>query len=111
MAAQGCRGALRDSSISHVGDHHPRRGSVQSVGWSSATSRTELRRSHCQEMRWADAQAAKRLKGTRWCLLKDPEHLEEDQPATLRRFRRHGRGGLARLQPELSVSGSLRRRP
>jgi len=49
-----------------------------------------VRRQHWQEMRRADEQAAKRFKGARWCLLKNPEHLDEDQAATLRRLRRHG---------------------
>ena len=49
-----------------------------------------VRRQHWQEMRRADAEAATRFKGARWCLLKNPENLDEDQAATLRRLRRHG---------------------
>jgi transposase len=49
-----------------------------------------VRRQHWQQMRIADEQAAKRFKGARWCLLKNPENLDEDQAATLRRLRRHG---------------------
>jgi transposase len=49
-----------------------------------------VRRAHWQQMRQADQQAAKRFKGARWCLLKNPEHLDDDQAATLRRLRRHG---------------------
>lgn len=49
-----------------------------------------VRRQHWQQMRQADQQAAKRFKGARWCLLKNPEHLDDDQAATLRRLRRHG---------------------
>jgi transposase len=49
-----------------------------------------VRRQHWQEMRRADATAAKRFKGARWCLLKNPENLDDDQAATLRRLRRHG---------------------
>jgi transposase len=41
-------------------------------------------------MRQVDASAAKRFKGARWCLLKNPENLNDDQAATLRRLRRHG---------------------
>jgi len=49
-----------------------------------------VRRQHWQEMRRADADAARRFKGARWCLLKNPENLDDDQAATLRRIRRHG---------------------
>jgi len=37
-----------------------------------------------------DAEAAKRFKGARWCLLKNPTHLDEGQAAVLRRLRRRG---------------------
>jgi transposase len=50
----------------------------------------KVRRSHWQEMRLVDPTAAKRFKGARWSLLKNPENLTEEQAATLRRFRRHG---------------------
>jgi len=49
-----------------------------------------VRRAHWQEMRRADEQAAKRFKGARWSLLKNPENLTDDQAAVLRRLRRHG---------------------
>ncbi|MDA8354819.1 MAG: ISL3 family transposase [Actinomycetota bacterium] len=49
-----------------------------------------VRRAHWQEMRRADQQAARRFKGARWCLLKNPENLNDDQTATLRRLRRAG---------------------
>jgi transposase len=49
-----------------------------------------VRRHHWQEMRRVDEGAARRFKGSRWCLLKNPENLSEDQAATLRRPRRHG---------------------
>jgi transposase len=49
-----------------------------------------VRRQHWQEMRLVDAEAARRFKGARWCLLKNPDDLDEDQAATLRRLRRHG---------------------
>jgi transposase len=49
-----------------------------------------VRRQHWQEMRRVDEGAAKRFKGARWCLLKNPEHLDDQQAATLRRLRRHG---------------------
>ncbi|HEV2069625.1 MAG TPA: ISL3 family transposase [Acidimicrobiales bacterium] len=49
-----------------------------------------VRRQAWQEMRRLDAAAAKRFKGARWCLLKNPENLDDDQAATLRRLRRRG---------------------
>ncbi|MGH9172050.1 MAG: ISL3 family transposase [Acidimicrobiales bacterium] len=49
-----------------------------------------VRREQWQEMRSLDAVAAKRFKGARWCLLKNPDDLNDDQAATLRRLRRHG---------------------
>ena len=49
-----------------------------------------VRRQHWQQMRSADAVGARRFKGARWCLLKNPQNLDEDQAATLRRLRRHG---------------------
>ncbi len=49
-----------------------------------------VRRQQWQLMRQADEKAAKRFKGARWCLLKNPTNLDEDQAATLRRLRRHG---------------------
>jgi transposase len=49
-----------------------------------------VRRSHWQELRREDLDAARRFKGARWCLLKNPENLDDEQAATLRRIRRHG---------------------
>jgi transposase len=49
-----------------------------------------VRRQEWQQMRQADEKAAKRFKGARWCLLKNPADLDEDQAATLRRLKRHG---------------------
>ena len=49
-----------------------------------------VRRQHWQEMRRADATSAKRFKGARWCLLKNPENLDAEQAATLRKLKRHG---------------------
>jgi transposase len=37
-----------------------------------------------------DQAAAKRFKGARWCLLKNPDDLSDDQAATLRKIRRRG---------------------
>jgi transposase len=49
-----------------------------------------VRRGHWQELRRADPEAARRFKGARWCLLKNPTDLTADQAATLRKMRRHG---------------------
>lgn len=40
--------------------------------------------------RLPDQRAAKRFKGARWALLKNPEDLNDDQAATLRKLRRNG---------------------
>lgn len=37
-----------------------------------------------------DPQAAKKFKGARWCLLKNPANLDEQQAATLRKLKRRG---------------------
>jgi transposase len=37
-----------------------------------------------------DAQAARTFKGARWCLLKNPTHLDDGQAAVLRKLRRRG---------------------
>lgn len=49
-----------------------------------------VRRQVWNDMRSLDAAAAHRFKGARWCLLKNPEDLDDDQAATLRRLRRRG---------------------
>ncbi|HZT64220.1 MAG TPA: ISL3 family transposase [Acidimicrobiales bacterium] len=49
-----------------------------------------VRRQVWNDMRALDAAAAKTFKGARWCLLKNPEDLSDDQAATLRRLRRRG---------------------
>ena len=50
----------------------------------------KVRREVWNDMRRLDAAAAKRFKGARWCLLKNPDNLTEDQAATLRKLRRRG---------------------
>ena len=50
----------------------------------------KVRREVWQEMRTLDEQAARRFKGARWALLKNPTDLNDDQAATLRRLRRRG---------------------
>jgi transposase len=49
-----------------------------------------VRRTAWQQMRATDPAAAKKFKGARWALLKRPEHLTDDQAATLRKLRRRG---------------------
>lgn len=49
-----------------------------------------VRRIEWQAMRRIDPASAKLFKGARWALLKNPENLDEDQAAQLRRFRRRG---------------------
>ncbi len=49
-----------------------------------------VRRQVWNDMRALDAAAAKRFKGARWALLKNPTDLNDDQAATLRRLRRRG---------------------
>jgi transposase len=50
-----------------------------------------VRRQTWNELRkLPDKNAAKKFKGARWCLLKRPENLTDDQAATLRQLRRRG---------------------
>jgi len=50
-----------------------------------------VRRATWNELRrLPDQTAAKKFKGARWCLLKRPENLTEDQATTLRQLRRRG---------------------
>jgi transposase len=49
-----------------------------------------VRRQVWNELRRLDAAAAKRFKGARWALLKNPTDLNDDQAATLRKLRRRG---------------------
>ncbi|MGC8472698.1 MAG: transposase [Acidimicrobiales bacterium] len=51
----------------------------------------KVRRATWQEMRTLpDKTAAKRFKGARWALLKNPIDLNDDQAATLRKLKRRG---------------------
>jgi transposase len=51
----------------------------------------KVRRSVWQDLRnLPDKDAARRFKGARWCLLKNPGDLTDDQSATLRRLKRRG---------------------
>ncbi len=50
-----------------------------------------VRRTTWNELRrLPDKAAAKKFKGARWCLLKRPDNLTDDQAATLRQLRRRG---------------------
>lgn len=49
-----------------------------------------VRRQVWNDLRRVDEAAAKRFKGTRWALLKNPTDLNDDQAATLRKLRRRG---------------------
>lgn len=51
----------------------------------------DVRRAYWNELRRSgDKQAAKRFKGARWCLLKKPDRLTDQQTATLARIRAAG---------------------
>jgi transposase len=51
----------------------------------------KVRRQVWQDLRkLPDQDAAKRFKGARWCLLKNPVDLTDDQAATLRKLKRRG---------------------
>ena len=51
----------------------------------------EVRRAYWNELRASgDKQAAKRFKDSRWCLLKKPEKLTDQQATTLARIRAAG---------------------
>ena len=51
----------------------------------------KVRRQVWQELRaLPDQDAARRFKGARWCLLKNPGDLSDDQSATLRKIKRRG---------------------
>jgi transposase len=51
----------------------------------------KVRREYWQEMRQLpDPEVARRYKGARWCLLKNPRDLTDKQAATLRQIRRRG---------------------
>jgi len=55
------------------------------------TALEKVRRQVWQEMRLLpDQEAARRFKGARWCLLKNPGDLNDDQASTLRKLKRRG---------------------
>lgn len=49
-----------------------------------------VRRELWQQLRRVDKDLARKFKGARWCLLKNPTDLTDDQAITLRKLRRHG---------------------
>ncbi|EQD27005.1 transposase, partial [mine drainage metagenome] len=51
----------------------------------------KVRRQVWQDLRkLPDQDTARRFKGARWCLLKNPDDLTDDQAATLRKLKRRG---------------------
>ncbi|MGH3503930.1 MAG: ISL3 family transposase [Nocardioidaceae bacterium] len=50
----------------------------------------KVRRAVWQDLRKLDKDAAKRFKGARWVLLKNPADLSDEQSATLRKLKRRG---------------------
>ena len=54
-------------------------------------------------------EAARRFKGARWCLLKNPADLDHGQAAVLRKLHTPRRGRLARLHPQGGLPGDLLR--
>ena len=63
------------------------------------------RRTAWNELRQAgDPEAAKKFKGARWALLKNPDNLNDDQAAALRRLKRRG-GTCGALTPSRRPSG------
>lgn len=50
----------------------------------------QVRRATWQQTRRIDPAAAHKFKGARWCLLKRPKNLTDEQSATLRQLRRRG---------------------
>jgi transposase len=72
----------------------------------------DVRRAYWNELRRVgDRDAARRFKDARWSLLKAPENLTDNQATTLRRLRRAGHHGVARLHPQGSPARDLRTRP
>jgi transposase len=57
----------------------------------ATTALDKVRRQVWQDMRkLPDQGAARRFKGARWCLLKNPDNLNDDQATTLRKLKRRG---------------------
>ena len=56
----------------------------------ATTALDKIRRQVWNDMRAVDTASAKKFKGARWCLLKNPADLNDDQTATLRKLKRHG---------------------
>ena len=56
----------------------------------ATTALDKIRRRASNDMRNVDPTRAKKFKGARWCLLKNPADLNDDQAATLRKLKRKG---------------------
>jgi transposase len=70
------------------------------------------RRKAWNELRHSgNSAAARKFKGARWALLKNPGNLTDDQAATLRKRKAPRRRRLARLPVERDLPRHLRRRP
>lgn len=54
------------------------------------TALDKIRRQTWNEMRNTDQAKAKKFKGARWCLLKNPAELNDEQAVTLRKLKRQG---------------------
>ena len=68
----------------------------------------EVRRDYWNELRRSDdQQAAKRFKDARWCLLKKPDKLTDEQAATLARIKAAG-GEVSRVHPQTGRPRDLR---
>jgi len=64
---------------------------VTGVAFTPTNALDTVRRQIWQELRkLPDQQVARRFKGARWVLLKNPTDLTDDQAATLRRIKRRG---------------------
>ena len=70
----------------------------------------KVRRQVWQDLRTLpDQDIARRFRGARWALMKNPSDLTDDQAATLRKLKRRGRRPVARLRAEGSVARRVRR--
>ena len=72
----------------------------------------KVRRQVWQDLRKLPDQAtARRFKGARWVLLRNPRDLTDKQAATLRKLKRRGGGPVARLLAQGGAARRVRRRP
>ena len=72
----------------------------------------KVRRQVWQDLRkLPDQDTARRFKGARWVLLRNPRDLTDKQAATLRKLKRRGGGPVARLLAQGGAARRVRRRP